>query len=75
MEIMPSSPKAAAVENEAICLPLHELEVGFSGKVPLDFAPEGKLRTYVSRQAKKLGFKLRVVKHNDLGCFEIARIA
>jgi transcriptional regulator with XRE-family HTH domain len=70
-EIVKSSPAVATVGK--LSLPLQDLKPGFSMPVPFDVTnSEPQLRTYVSRTAKKLGFKLRVIKHEQ--CYEIARV-
>lgn len=70
-EIVDSSPQAVAKSQSKIELPMESLSVGKSFAVT-DVA-EGALRTYVSRQARKLGYKCKVIKHGH--CYEVARIA
>lgn len=69
-EIVESSPRATVGR---LSIPLHDLKPGFSLPVAFNMATEQQLRTHVCRAAKKLGFKLRVIKHAE--CFEVARIA
>lgn len=73
-EIVKSSEQAIAEDKSGLMLPIGEIEIGYSIKVAIDAVNEGSLRTYVSRQSKKDGIRCRVLKHVDLGCFEVARI-
>ena len=69
----PIVPSSTAATVGKLSLPLGELQPGFSIPVAFDVANEQQLRTHVCRAAKKLGFKLRVIKHAE--CFEVARVA
>jgi hypothetical protein len=50
-----------------------QIEVGYCFTCPLTES-ETSLRNLAGRYGKKLGRKFAVLKHNDFGVFEVARI-
>lgn len=72
IEVVDSSPVAQVAVSGKIDLPLSSLSVGKSLKITDCQFAEPALRTYVSRNAKKLDITCKVIKHAD--CYEVARI-
>lgn len=71
--VMESSPKVDTPRKYNFKLEL--LDVGKSLQIPIDLIKDTVLRTTVSRKAKKIGIKVRVVVHKELGVYEVARVA
>jgi hypothetical protein len=85
IEIKPFSPKAAELQtkNEKSATkglaynpiyPFDKLEVGQCFTVPISANKEASLQVIASRKSKK-GRTFRMIKHENLGIIEVARIA
>lgn len=54
--------------------PFSQLKIGQSFTVPIEGAKESSIRLSSTGQGKKQGKKFTVIKHDELGCIEVARI-
>ena len=73
--IVESSEKAKTEEAKRFTLDLSALTVGKSYQIPFGDVSESNLRTYVSRESKKIGMVFKVVKHEHFQLYEVARIS
>ena len=55
--------------------PWQAMKIGQAFAVPLAEGNEASLRNGASLYAKNSGKKFTVIRHGELGCFEVARIA
>ena len=78
IEIVSSSPKALEAAKEATKgnprYPFDKLEVGQSFTIPVAECNLASLQVIASRKSKKVK-KFKILRHEDLGVIEVARIA
>lgn len=71
-----AQPDAPAYVNTSALVkyPIDQLEVGQAFAVKYEDSHEGSLRTIVYVRGKKDGKKFTIIRHNDIGVYEVARI-